>query len=230
VELQFFMKQKLLFALILVLGMSNAFGQQRYSVVPADTTKVIQFSGVVMTNDSIPLFIPFAHLRVKGRYQGASSDHEGFFTLAAKGGDTIIISSIGFKSQDLYIPDTLKGKGYLVNVFLARDTTLLEEVTLYPWPTPERFKYAFLAMEVNQDAMDLARRNLAIEELKARAYAMGYSAEEMQRYAINMQNQQMYNHNRFYGANGGAAILGALSNPFSWAQLFEAIKRGDFKR
>jgi hypothetical protein len=219
----------LLTGLLLMIGLSGK-SQQRYSVVPSDTTKVIQFSGVVLSNDSIPLFIPFAHLRVKGRYQGTTSDHEGFFTLAAKGGDTITFSSIGFKSQELIIPDTLKSKGYLVNVFLARDTTLLEEVTLYPWPTPERFKHAFLNMEVNQDAYDLARRNLAIEELKARAYAMGYSAEEMQRYAINMQNQQIYNHNRFYGPNGGAAILGALSNPFSWAQLFDAIKRGDFKR
>lgn len=224
------MKQIFLLAFGFFGVMAVVNGQTRYSVTPSDTSKVIQFSGVVLTNDTLPLFIPFAHLRVKSRYQGTSSDAEGFFTLAAMPKDTITISCIGFKNQDFIVPDTLKGKGYLVQVNMVRDTTLLDEITLYPWPTPERFKQAFLAMEVHQDAYDLARRNLAIEELRNRAAAMGYSAEEMQRYAINMQNQQIYNQNRFYGANGGAAILGALSNPFSWAQLFEGIKRGDFKR
>ena len=224
------MKQLPLLLLVFLGWMAPAKGQNRYSITPTDTAKVIQFSGVVLTSDSLPMFIPFAHLRVKSRYQGTTTDAEGFFTLAAMPKDTITISCLGFKTQDFVVPDTLKSKGYLVQINMMRDTTLLDEITLYPWPTPDRFKQAFLAMEVHQDAYDLARRNLAIEELKTRAAAMGYSAEEMQRYAITMQNQQIYNQNRFYGANGGAAILGALSNPFSWAQLFEGIKRGDFRR
>ncbi|MCH8553867.1 MAG: carboxypeptidase-like regulatory domain-containing protein [Schleiferiaceae bacterium] len=224
-----------LFSILLVIAMTSLGLRAQSSSI--DTTAirstprpVVQFSGVVITNDSIPLFIPFAHLRVRGRYQGTMSDAEGFFTLAAMSGDTIDITSLGFKKETLVIPDSLKGKGYLIQIFMARDTTLLDEITLYPWPTPERFKYAFLNMDVNQTELDIARRNLAIEELRARAAAMGSSAEEMQRYAIAIQNQQMYNSNRYYGGTGGAAILGALSNPFSWAQLFEAINRGDFKR
>ena len=31
------------------------------------------------------------------------------------------------------------------------------------------------------------------------------------------------------GTDGGAAILGAITNPFAWAQFFDALKRGDFK-
>jgi hypothetical protein len=68
-----------------------------------------------------------------------------------------------------------------------------------------------------------------MDELRARALAMGYDAKEMQKYLISMQNQQLYNQGRMYGgsmdAGGGAAILGALSNPFAWTQLFQSLKR-----
>ena len=33
----------------------------------------------------------------------------------------------------------------------------------------------------------------------------------------------------YYGQDGGAAIMGAITNPFAWAQFFDALKRGDFK-
>ena len=40
-----------------------------------------------------------------------------------------------------------------------------------------------------------------------------------------MQESAMYNRGRFYGADGGMAMLGALSNPFAWAQFFESLKK-----
>ena len=68
-----------------------------------------------------------------------------------------------------------------------------------------------------------------LDELRQRAAAMGYDASEMQDYLITMQNQQLYNEGRVYGngmnATGASAILGALSNPFAWQQLFQSLKR-----
>ena len=54
---------------------------------------------------------------------------------------------------------------------------------------------------------------------------MGMSSNEMQRYIIQAQEQQLYNAGRFYGNNGATAILGRLSNPFAWAQFFESLKK-----
>ncbi|MDX5324771.1 MAG: carboxypeptidase-like regulatory domain-containing protein [Bacteroidota bacterium] len=209
-----------LFTLILCLTLTIAFAQKE---------KVVEISGVVVTKDGEKQLIPNVHVRVQGRNQGTITNEEGFFSFAAIPNDTIIFSALGFKRAKLWVPDSLAGKSYLSLVPLARDTTVLQEVTLYPWPTPDRFKDEFLAMQVPTTDMDLAQRNLAIQALKDRAAAMGYDAREMQDYMMRMQEQNLYNEGRYYGANGGAAIIGALSNPFAWAQFFEALKRGDFK-
>lgn len=196
--------------------------------IVAQPVDAVQISGVVITADSIARNIPFANVFVKRRNLGTTTNAEGFFSFAVAPGDTIHISSIGFRKEKLIIPDTLEQKEYLARVVMHWDTTMLEPVTLYPWPTPERFKEEFLATRVPTTEEDIAMRNLAIQELKARAAAMGYGAQEIQDFVISAHNNQIYNQSRYYGSNGGTAILGSLSNPFAWAEFFEALKRGDF--
>jgi len=190
---------------------------------------VVEMSGLVVSNDSLQQMLPNAYIINKKRGQVATTNTEGFFSLVAVPGDTLIFTHIGFIPEKLWIPDTLEENVYLTLVVLNWDRTLLDPVIVYPWPRPENFKQEFLAMKLNTTEYDIAQRNLAIQELKERAMAMGYDASEMQRAMINMQNQQMYNQGRYYGATPGAAILGALSDPFAWAQFFQALKQGDFK-
>lgn len=185
----------------------------------------IQLSGVVFTSDSLPQFIPYAYARVGARNMGAVADEEGFFSMAVLGGDTVQFSHLGFQTQKLYVPDSLEKNRYLVQVFLKRDTAMLAEVTLYPWPTPDRFKSYFMNMQTETTLLDVAQRNLAVQSLRERAASMGYDGEEIQEVAIKMQEQNLYNGGRFYGADGGAAILGAFTNPFAWAQFFDSLKK-----
>ena len=77
---------------------------------------------------------------------------------------------------------------------------------------------------------DVTLRNLAIQQLKEKAAAMGADSEEIAGIIMKAQAAQAADYGRYYGANGASAVLGRLSNPFAWAQLFESIKRGDFKR
>lgn len=193
-----------------------------------DSAQVVEISGVVVTKDSRKDFIPYAHLVIKKRSQVTVSNEEGFFSFAAVANDTITISCIGFKTSYLWVPDSLKEDSYLSIVPLERDTTILKEVTLYPWPTPERFKEEFLAMQLETTEYDIAQRNLAVAALKERAMAMGYSASEIQNFMLKYRATQLYNQGRYYGSDGGAAVIGALSNPFAWAEFFQALKRGDF--
>jgi len=195
-----------------------------------DSLHIIELSGVIMTDDENKQFIPFAHILVKGRNQITAANAEGFFAFPVLQGDTIVFSHLGFKSEELWIPDTLHSKAYLSYVKLRWDTTILDPIVLYPWPSKENFKEEFLAMRINLTDADIAQRNLAIQALKDQAAAMGYDAAEMQDYMIKVQNQNIYNSGRNYGADGGAAVVGALTNPFAWAEFFNAIKRGDFKK
>jgi hypothetical protein len=211
------MQQKLLyligFVFFLLLGVQEAEAQQP-----------VQLSGVVLTNDSIPRFIPLAYARVIGRPNGAVADDEGFFSLVAMPGDTIAFTHLGFQTERLFVPDSLSKKEYLVEVHLRYDTTLLSEVVLYPWPTPDKLQAYLLGMRLETTELDIAQRNVAIQLLRDRAATMGYDAGEIQDIAIKMHEYQMYNSGRYYGADGGAAILGALTNPLSWLQLFDSLK------
>lgn len=189
---------------------------------------VVEISGVVVSNDSLKQMLPNCYIINKKRSQIATTNNEGFFSFVAVPGDTITFSHIGFLVAKLWVPDTLENNVYLTVVVLNWDRSVLDPVMVYPWPRPENFKQEFLAMKLPTTEYDIAQRNLAIQELKDRAMAMGYDANEMQDAMIKMQNQQMYNQGRYYGANGGAAILGAITNPFAWAQFFDALKRGDY--
>ena len=191
--------------------------------------KPIQLHGIVVSNDSLKQLLPNVQILVKSRGQMTISDLDGFFSVVAMPGDTLFFQHIGFKLQKFWVADTLEGDEFLSRVVLEWDTELLDPVIVYPWPSKENFKEEFLAMEVQTNEMDIAQRNLALDELRQRAAAMGYDASEMQDYLITMQNQQLYNEGRVYGngmnATGASAILGALSNPFAWQQLFQSLKR-----
>ncbi len=191
----------------------------------AQRREPIQLHGVVVSNDSLVQLLPNVQILVKSRGQMNVSDRDGFFSLVVMPGDTVLFQHIGFRLNRFWVPDTLEGDNFLARIILEWDTEVLDPVIVYPWPSKENFKEEFLAMEIQTTELDIAQRNLALDELRARAKAMGYDAAEMQDYLITMQNQQLYNQGRYYGGSGASAILGALSNPFAWTELFQSLKR-----
>lgn len=216
------MKPVLWCCLLMVLGFQSLHAQE---------ARVYQLSGMVLTADAEPYPIPYVNVYIKKRQQGTAANAEGFFSLAVSAGDSVTFSALGFKTQSLFIPDSLKSRAYLAKIHMMRDTTILDEVSLYPWPTRERLNRELLAMKVPTTELDLAMRNLAMEEIKSRAAAMGYDAEEISNYVIKSKEQEIYNNSRYYGpgASGGAAIMGALSNPFAWAAFFDSLNRNKKK-
>ena len=186
---------------------------------------VVQVSGVVLTQDSTLQTVPNARLWVAKRGTTTTTGDDGFFSITAVPGDTLKFRRFGFEEEQLWIPDTLHGKSYLATVFLRWNRIELDEVVLYPWPRPEELNRELLRMEIETTQRDVALRNLAIQALKEKAAAMGMSSNEMQRYIIQAQEQQLYNSGRYYGSNGATAILGRLSDPFAWAQFFESLKK-----
>jgi hypothetical protein len=190
---------------------------------------LVQLSGVVATGDTLAP-IPYCNIFIGNRGFGTVTDFDGFFSIVVAKGDSILFSHQGFKSEYFVVPDTLEKKHYSLIQILMSDTNMLPAVDLFPWPSKEQFKEYFLAMEVPMDDLDRAQRNLAMATIREQAAMMGYDANEMGRFMIENYNQQYYNAGRFYGNNGGQAILMSLSNPFAWAEFFRALNRGDFKR
>ena len=182
---------------------------------------LIQFSGVVITGDSLAP-VPFANVAVEELGRGTMTDTYGYFSFVARKGDRITFSAVGFRKSYFDIPDTLQEDKYSLIQILENDTILLQETVIYPWPTYDDFKQAFLAMEVPETDYDRAQRNLNNADMIARRAEM--PADGSENFKYTMQNMQ----SRLYYA--GQAPPVNLLNPFAWAQFIESWKRGDFKK
>lgn len=144
----------ILSALILVLN--DGFAQNKNT---DKQPRVIQFSGVVVTGDSL-LPVPFSYVLVKGTRRGTVADGYGFFSFAALEKDTVIFTALGYHSSRFVIPDSLTENKYNIIHVLSLDTFQLKEAVIYPFPTREQFKQAFLKLNIKDDEMERARKNL----------------------------------------------------------------------
>lgn len=203
----------IIFTLTLVFSPENTNAQE--------DENLIQFSGVVIDGDSLnPL--PFTTIMIKNSHRGTISDYYGFFSFVAQPNDTVEFSSVGYKKVSFVIPDTLDINRYSVIQVLFKDTVWLSEAVIYPWPTREQFKDAFLSLNAPDDDLERARKNLEMAELRERMETM--PADASLNYKWQMQHQQT----RLY--YNGQLPPNTLMNPIAWAQFIRAWKDGKFKR
>ncbi len=182
---------------------------------------LIQFSGVVLEADSLQP-ASFSTIIVKGTNRGTISDYYGFFSFVAFEGDTIEFSHVGYRKAQYIIPEDLEETRYSLIQILQTDTILLKETVVFPWPTKEQFKEAFLNMYVPDDDLVRAQRNLS------RA-AMAEAAQNLPMDGSLAYKQTMHQYNsRLYYA--GQLPPNNLLNPVAWARFIEAWRRGDFKK
>jgi hypothetical protein len=207
--------KRILLLFILITGFQNThWAQERYE-------GLVQFSGVVVTGDSLRP-VPFASIVIKNTYRGTISDYNGFFSFVARMNDTIEFSAIGFKTSQYIIPDTLNTDRYSLIKIMTTDTILLQETIIYPWPTKDQFRQAFLNLKVPDDDYERARRNMALAEMREMMFTLPLDGSGNYK-ALMMEKQQ-----RLYSAGQYPSI--SLLNPIAWAKFIEAWKRGDYKR
>lgn len=215
----FYVKHK--FGALLVLALSFAFFAPANLNAQVKEKKIIQFSGVVVTGDSLKP-VPFTNIFIAGSRNATLSDYYGFYSFAAEEGSEITFSAVGFKKAHFQIPDTCRESRYSIIQILYLDTIMLREAVIYPWPTREQFRQAFLNMENTNDDMARAQRNLAHEEMEIISMNMGMSS--LENYRANMQQYQT----RMYYAGGKPPM--SIMDPLKWAEFVKAWKRGDFKK
>ncbi|MCB0538889.1 MAG: carboxypeptidase-like regulatory domain-containing protein [Chitinophagales bacterium] len=184
--------------------------------------EIIQFSGYILTPDTL-MGIPFASIKISGTNRGTMSNEEGFFSFAAKEGDTILFSCIGFKDSKFAIPTDLQTNKYSIVKLMTTNTYYLDTVRIYPWPTKDMFKQAFLSLDKAEETdTDRALRNLEREYLKEMGENLAYDGRENSNYYLRSEARKFY--------YAGQAPPQNIFNVFAWAQFIEAWKRGDFKR
>lgn len=204
---------KNLILLILLISSTVAFGQQK--------EKLVQLSGLVMASDSLTA-IPYANIYHSTTGRGTVSNYNGFFSLVVATGDTVVFSSVGYKQVKYVVPMDLKDTKYSIIQLMTQDTIHLAETIIYPWPTPDQFKDAFLSLDIPDDDLERAKKNLEREKMREMSLAMGNDANEALDSYMRTQSQKYY----YYGQTPPMNIF----NPFAWAKFIEAWKRGDYRK
>ncbi|MBL0049571.1 MAG: carboxypeptidase-like regulatory domain-containing protein [Bacteroidetes bacterium] len=183
--------------------------------------KLIQFSGVVVSGDSLQP-IPFVNIMIKNTYHGTVSDYYGYFSFVAQENDVIEFSALGYKKSSFVIPDSLEESRYSLIQMLNGDTVLLNAAIIYPWPTKEQFKQAFISLELPNDDMARAQRNLEREAMRQRGESIGMDGSMNQKYYMQQRNSRLY--------YAGQLPPNNLLNPIAWAKFIQAWKNGELKR
>lgn len=195
-----------------------------FSAFAQEKTKVIQFSGLVVTEDNAgdiaPL--PYTNVSIMNSSRGTITEIDGFFSLVAETGDTIIFSRVGFKSIEKVIPDTLSQTFYSWYQVMSQDSILLPTAVIYPWPSREHYKLEFLALDVDSEMRALAEANLAEQLLDEMRFEVAGDGREAFRYQQQKQVAEYQYSGQFKPMN--------IFNPVAWSQFVKAWKRGDFKR
>jgi hypothetical protein len=207
------MRQIILIALVALSPL--AFGQN------APDRKLVQFSGVVVTGDSLEP-VPFTSILTKGSYRGTISDVYGYFSFVAQAGDTIEFAAVGFKRGNYIIPDSLHDNKYSMIHVLFPDTVLLKPLEVYPWPSKEQFREAFMALNLSDNEYERALKHLNSAEVIQRMENLPPDPGLAAHYQAALDNTRIYNQ--------GMAPTVNLFNPIAWAQFIQAWKSGQLKR
>jgi hypothetical protein len=112
--------------------------------------EIIQLSGII-TDASTMFPIAYSTVVVPSDYRGVNASADGFFSIVVKRGDTLQFSALGYKPKLYVVPDSGTDNIESIAVKLENDTLLLEEFVVYPWPSKDEFREAFLAYQANQE-------------------------------------------------------------------------------
>lgn len=184
---------------------------------------VVQFSGIVMTDERGGLEpLPYVNVYIQATRRGTFTGSDGFFSLVGRKGEVVIFSSVGYKDIEYVIPDTLKSDRYSIFQIMTRDTVLLPETFIYPWPSRQHFKLEFLAMDITNELEDRAAENLSDRALAQMMLYLPADGDENVDFYLRQQAESYY----YAGQIRPIKVL----NVFAWKQFIDALKRGDFKR
>jgi hypothetical protein len=187
----------------------------------AQQHRLIQYSGVILSTDSAATPVPFASVYNRSIRMGAIANYQGFFTFAARVGDTIEVSSVGYLTGLVLVPDIPENQSYTAVIFLKPEIRTLPEARVFPWFSKDQFRDAFVHLNLPEDDLERAKRNLNAQTLAA----LGETVEDGSLSA----KQSLQNYASTYYYQGQYKPQPILS-PTAWMQFFNALQNGEFKK
>ena len=186
---------------------------------------LVQWTGVVRNEQLEP--IPFAHIIVKKDLRGTVSDPTGMFTIITYPRDTLFVSCVGYKTRKIPVPNITyeDSKHYIRDIFMEEDVIALSEVVIFPWKTYKEFKDAFVALELPEDDLQRAYRNIAVMQEQIYNAIANRTASP----SANFRDVMAARNNRMMTL-GHMYPTYSITNPIAWAQFFQALRNGDFKK
>ncbi len=185
-----------------------------------ENARLVQFSGITITADSLNP-VPYAKIHDVTRRRGTTSDLNGYFSFVAEKNDTVIFTAVGFKPATFIIPDSITKQRYSLIQLMTSDTLTLAAAIIFPWPTLEEFKRAFIETKIPDDELEIARKNLQAAEIRMRAEEYPMDGSMNYRNYIDNQTSKLYYAGQQQPFN--------IFNPFAWAKFIKAWKDGKFK-
>ena len=178
---------------------------------------VIQFSGIVITGDSA-FGVPHVLVYVPKSMRGTESNDIGYFTMPALAGDSVVIKHIGYKTQYIVLPDGIEKQSYTYIVDFKADTSEMAEINIFPYPTYQLFKQAFVNADIPKDDNEENwKKNLDKENMKRMMMGMTPSGYESYRtYTLN-EVQRI--------ERGDLVTVNPLTNVFAWISLIQEINK-----
>jgi len=189
----------------------------------SDTVEVIQLSGVVVTDENgfiQPL--EYVNIYLKNTRRGTYTSSDGFFSIVGRVGEIVVFSSVGYENVEYLIPDTLTTDRYSLFQIMTKDTILLPETVIYPWPSREHFKLEFLAMDITSGVEERINANLSDQAMAQMIAFLPSDGDENVDFFLREQASAYYYEGQIKPQN--------VFNAFAWAEFIKAVKRGDFKK
>lgn len=184
-----------------------------------DSVKYVQLTGIVI-NDSLQR-LPFTAVYDKTTQRGVICDYYGYFALVVHPGDTLQFSFIGFKKKTFIVPEPDSTNNLSIVSMLESDTIMSDPVDVYPWPSKDQFADAFVNLEIDNDAINRAKKRLSPQEMAFVYGTMGSDAS----ISYKSQSQQYLNQVYYRGQQPPNNLL----NPVAWNNFLKSLNNGDLK-
>ncbi len=129
-----------IFALLLLLFCGYSSFAQNYVIIEG---RVVNKSGQSLQN---------AHVLNLTKKLGTITNEMGVFRIFAAPGDSMVVSSMGYKPYKASVPTNLQYKVFSIRIVMREDTIMLKETIIraYP-PTYNLFKKEFVALKLDKN-------------------------------------------------------------------------------
>jgi len=182
---------------------------------------VVQLFGIVMTADSLQ-GIPAVSVTVKGQNRGTITNEQGVFSIVVLKGDVIEFTHVSYKPKTILVPKNFEGNQYSIVQLMVNDTVYLPATIIHPRPTPQQFARDFVNTKVDDDDVELARKNNSAANRRILMKTVPGSGDE----ATQLQFKNIATKASYNGQMPPMNIF----NVAAWQDFIQAWKRGDFKK